>query len=162
MGSATLSQEELFPLTQCTPADIPEMHKIWQSAFSKNPVHYLMFPKTIDPDEELAWYLKRASGQISRPEIKVLKITDVKTGKLVAFARWQFPHVKKPEEKKEEEKTEEEKKEEQKSEWPRGTNVALCDEKFGGLDRWRETYVDPESTYGNSSFRSSFHSISFF
>ena len=83
---------------------------------------------------------------MARPETRVFKVTEASTGKIAAFARWKFPHVAATEEKEELEKSEEEKK----SEWPVGTNIALCEEKFGMLDVWREQFVvDTESIYGS-------------
>lgn len=87
---------------------------------------------------------------MARPEIHVFKITDTSTGKIAGFMRWQFPHSK-PTAALEGDKAKAEEEAKPKKEFPPGTNVPLCDFKFGALDAWRDRFVDVESTYGLSS-----------
>lgn len=41
MASITISLEDQFPVSRCTPEDIPEMQRVWDTAFAPNPLHYL-------------------------------------------------------------------------------------------------------------------------
>ena len=84
---------------------------------------------------------------MAQPEIHVFKATDTTTGNIAAFMRWGFPHTKAIAPPSEAAKTPEQKKQESDAAWPPGTNISLCDAKFGTLDSWRDTYVDDAETY---------------
>jgi len=41
MASTTMLPEDQFPISRCTPEDIPELQYVWDAAFAPNPLHYL-------------------------------------------------------------------------------------------------------------------------
>lgn len=61
---------------------------------------------------------------------------------MAAWARWGFPHSFTEEELK--------KMEQEKDEWPEGSNLEICDVKFGGLHKKREFYTRKDEDYSES------------
>jgi hypothetical protein len=106
----------------------------------------------INPTEKHRWLKQRFLATMSKPEIRNFKITDVSTGNIVAWARWGFPYSFSEEERvergREKEEKERKKREGTYSEWPAGSNLEVCEGKFGALDRIRNQNVDWGNTYG--------------
>lgn len=90
---------------------------------------------------------------MAKPELRNFKIVDTRTGKIAAWARWHFPYSFSDEEQAEraQEKLENERKKQQGSfsEWPEGSNLEVCEKKFGFLSRMRSELVDFENAYGS-------------
>jgi hypothetical protein len=105
------------------------------------------------------WITDRFTKFLSKREIRVFKISDVNTGKVVAFCKWSFPITLTEEEKverqREKEENEKERKEGRDSMWPIGANLEICDMKFGALGRMAEKYVVKEQMFGEYSQRRS-------
>ena len=146
---------ESFVLAPCTVDDVEGMVQVYLSSFfgSGEPLVYLVLPRDQIGEQEMTrWLRRRFTGYFSKREIHVFKITHVETGKLVAFARWAYPHVLTEEEQREKaaarEKEEKEKAEGRNSNWPVGANLELVDAKFGTLGKLLDKYVRPDDMYG--------------
>ncbi|KAE8441846.1 hypothetical protein EG329_004247 [Mollisiaceae sp. DMI_Dod_QoI] len=144
---------ETFTLSTCTVSDVPDMINVHLRAFSSDYFGSFVFPREAISDEEMhRWLVSRFTALFSKREVHTFKITEDSTGRMAAFLRWTFPHVLTEEEEKEREKQKVD-REKQKAEtghdpnWPVGANLEICDEKFGGLDRLQEKYVDKKETY---------------
>lgn len=147
---------ESFTLSECTVADVPGMIQVYNTSFASDYMNQYTFPRSAIGDDEInRWLSTRFTNLFSKREVRTFKITEEHSGKLVAFLRWAFPHVLTDEEKAEraKEKAEREKMREETGKdpnWPMGANLEVCDEKFGGLERFKEKYVDETETYGMS------------
>lgn len=150
------SQGEIYVLDTCTEADIPQLYDVWQAAFANNRAHSLSFPSHIDPVALQSWYHNRMANLLKKPELRNYKITDTRTGNIVACARWGIPHSKNAEKdvKSDGEKatTTDEIKDGAEPAAKKvevvGMNSRLFDEVGDTLNRWRERYVKWEDTYG--------------
>ncbi|KAF8867113.1 hypothetical protein BDZ45DRAFT_609269 [Acephala macrosclerotiorum] len=142
-----------FALSECAVSDVPSMVEVYLGAFSTDYFGQFVFPRPQIPDSEMhRWLTTRFTSLFSKREIHTFKITDNETGKMAAFLRWTFPHELTEEERREREEEKRE-KERVKAEtghdptWPKGANLEICGEKFGGLDRLQEKYVNKKETY---------------
>lgn len=160
MGS---NHEDVYVLDTVTREDIPHLYTLWSLAFASNRVHQLSFPiDKIDPQALESWYYNRMVKLLDKPELRNYKITDTRTGQLVACARWGFPHdrdaAKKDAEKDKidvEIQTDENKDGAEpmaKEVGLVGMNERLFDDVGDVLNRWREEYVKWEDTYSMSIF----------
>jgi hypothetical protein len=142
-----------FVLAPCLPEDVEQMASNYLSAFKDDYFNTVCFPgSSIPGDERRRWLHKRFLRTMTRPEVRNFKVTEVSTGKLTAFARWHYPYQFNEEEKAERERERQQKEKERADgtlqEWPLGSNMEVCDLKFGKLDRFMEKYVDPKDMYG--------------
>jgi len=137
-----------FLLEPCTPADVEGMLSVYLAAFAPDYFSSFTFPATIAPAERQGWARARFLKTFSTPEIHNLKISDtsVTPPRIVAWARWGFPHVLDAAEK-ERRRAEKELADAAGSAWPRGANLEICDLKFGGIHAARERNVDWERDY---------------
>lgn len=132
------------------------MISVYNRAFADNYLmNYVFPPSQISTAEKNRWLSDRFLKNLTKPEIRNIKITDTRTGDLAGFARWHFPHTFTEEQKleleREKEEVERKEKEATFSAWPEGANLELCDIKFGTLDRKRKEQVDFENAYGRST-----------
>jgi len=150
------SKEEIYALSRVTEADLPELFTLWQISFASSRWHTLSFPPTIDPVALEKWYIGRGTSLLSKPGVQSFKMTDRRTGQIVACSRWGFPsaqagnananaNVDVTDEGKEGEGDEATKK---KDVALVGMNERLFDEVGATLNKWREKYVKWEDTYG--------------
>jgi hypothetical protein len=130
---------ETFHLAPCTPSDVPSMISIYESAFANDYFSSFTFPSTISHSEKHRWLRDRFLGTFQKPELRNFKIVETSTGRMAAWARWGFPHSFTEEELK--------KQELEKDEWPQGSNLEVCDVKFGTLHEKRERYTEKGETY---------------
>ena len=135
---------EAFHLAPCTPSDIPSMISIYESAFANDYFCSFTFPSTIPLSEKHRWLRDRFLGTFQKPEIRNFKVVETSTGRMAAWARWGFPHSFTEEELK--------KRELEKDEWPQGSNLEVCDGKFGALVDMRERYTVKGETYSEYLF----------
>lgn len=145
--------EQTFTLSEATLADVPGMIQVYKNAFSSDYFGQLVFPPDKIGDEELhRWLTARFTALFHQPEVRAFVMTEDGTGTVAAFLRWTFPHVL-TEEEQEKRKREKEEKQKVRAEtgydpsWPKGSNLELCDEKFGGLNKLQEKYVDRKEMY---------------
>ncbi|KAH8808234.1 acyl-CoA N-acyltransferase [Xylogone sp. PMI_703] len=138
-----------FTLSPCTLDDIESMIHVYQAAFASNHFSNLTFPPaTVAPASKAAWLRKRFLKYFAQPEIRNFKLVEDSTGRLVAWTRWAFPHVFSEQEKEERRREAEQKAALPSNErWPEGSNYEACELKFGGLDVYRQKYVDGENMY---------------
>lgn len=145
---------ETFSLSECTVEDVPGMIQVYNNSFASDYLGSYTFPRSAIGDEEInRWLTARFTNLFSKPETRTFKITEDSTGKVVAFLRWAFPYTFTEEEKAERPKEKAEKKKLREElgydpTWPKGANLEICDLKFGGLDAFKEKYVDEKETYG--------------
>ena len=144
---------EAFVLSPCTAIDVPALADVYLTAFASNPFNHYTFPRsTIGEEEMYRWLMDRFTKLFLKREIHVFKISEVNTGRVVAFCRWSFPisltEEEKAEREREKKEVEEERKEGRDSTWPTGANIEICDLKFGALGRMTENYVVKEDMYG--------------
>lgn len=131
------------------------MIDVYLSAFRNDYFGSFCFlSEIVTDDERRRWLRARFLRFMSRPENRNFKVTEVSTGKIVAWARWYFPYKFSEEEKLERDREEQEKEraraEGTLQEWPLGANVELCNFKFGELARLMKKYVDLEDMYALS------------
>lgn len=142
-----------FVISACEPADVEQMIAVYNRAFEHNYFSLYTFPPSqIDPVEKHRWLKQRFLTSMSKPEMRNFKVTEVSTGNIAAWARWGFPHTftekEKAEKEREKRENERRKLEGTYEEWPWGSNLEVCDAKFGALERLRNQNVDQENTYG--------------
>jgi hypothetical protein len=147
---------EDFVLAPCLPEDIDQMIDVYLNAFKDDYFGSFTFPRSNIPEDEMyQWLRNRFLKTLRTPEYRCFKVTEVSTGRIGAWVRWQYPHTlseeQKAEKKREKEREEREKAEGKLQKWPRGANLEVCDIKFGWLDRMREKNVDVENMYGTSN-----------
>ncbi|KUJ20317.1 acyl-CoA N-acyltransferase [Mollisia scopiformis] len=144
---------ETFTLSECTKEDVPAMIQVYLSSFASDYFGQFVFPKaTISDEERHRWLTYRFTTLFTKREVRSFKITENSTGKMAAFLRWTFPIVLTEEEQLERKKEKAEKERVMKETghdptWPRGANLALTEEKFGGLERMMDKYVDKKEMY---------------
>jgi hypothetical protein len=84
-----------FEVALATTADIPGMIRVYNAVFLPMPIQRVCFPKcpadAVADAAKDAWLADVYTEFLSRPEIRTLKVTEVATGKLVAWARWGYP-----------------------------------------------------------------------
>jgi hypothetical protein len=132
---------ENFVLSPCTPEDVEGMIDVYETAFANDYFSSFTFPRdTVTDVEKRRWLRARFHCTFSKPDLRSFKIVETNTGHMVAWARWGFPYKFSEEELKE--------KEEEEDSWPEGSNLEVCDAKFGGLHKKREGYVEKDETYG--------------
>ncbi|KAH7330166.1 hypothetical protein BKA65DRAFT_52964 [Rhexocercosporidium sp. MPI-PUGE-AT-0058] len=142
-----------FVLSPCTVADVPGMIKVYLSAFASDPFSAFTFPRDKISDEEMnRWLTERFTKTLTQKrEMHTFKILDTSTNTLCAFLRSSYPHVLMAEEKATREREQKARSEERKQGrdpmWPVGSNLEVCDGKFGGLDALRERFVDNAEMY---------------
>jgi hypothetical protein len=144
---------EDFVLACCVPEDVEQMIDVNLRAFKDDYFGSFCFPdSSIARDERRRWLRERFLLTMTRPEIRNIKVTEVSTGRIAAWARWQYPYKFSEEEKVERERERQQKENERAKgtlqEWPLGSNVEVCDFKFGQLYYLMHKHVDPEDMYG--------------
>jgi hypothetical protein len=142
-----------FVLAHCVPEDIEEMIDVNLRAFKDDYFGNFTFPDAeIRTEERRRWLRARFLRTMATPENRNFKVTEVSTGRIVAWARWYFPYTFSAEEKAEREREEQEREKARADgtlqKWPIGANVEACDVKFGELDRLMKKHVDLEDMYG--------------
>ncbi|EHL02404.1 hypothetical protein M7I_1479 [Glarea lozoyensis 74030] len=141
-----------YTLSPAYLSDIPAMLPVYHSAFTDDPLSSYTFPRSrIAPEEFTRWLTTRFTMLFHRPETRYFKVE--KDGELVALARWSFPYRLSEEEKAKrasdkEEKKKRDEREGRDTDWPVGANDECCREKFGGIGRAFERFVeDREDVY---------------
>lgn len=148
--SSTLPSPSLFmPMSTNNPPDL--------DAFATNAIAALTF-LSCTQEAINTWLPLRFAKQLAKREMRAIKIVHNASSTLVAFLRYQVPHVFTDEEKEERKKYDEYSKEERKEgrdpDWPVGANLEICDDKFGQLGRWNERFVERGGMYGELIFSS--------
>jgi hypothetical protein len=84
-----------FEVSSATKADIFDMIRVYNTTFLPMPIQRVCFPKcpgdAVADAAKDAWLTDVYAELLSRPGIRTLKVTEVATGKLVAWARWGYP-----------------------------------------------------------------------
>ena len=140
-----------FILSSPSHADVDSMVNVYEAAFTGDYFTSFTFPPTIDPSTKYQWLEQRFNKMLTKPEIRHFMVTDQSTGRMAAWARWEFPYTFTSEEKAERQREKEQKereKKEGKSGYPEGAIVEVCEAKFGSLEKIRDKNVDYENTYG--------------
>jgi hypothetical protein len=141
---------ETFTLSPCTTEDVESMVEVYSRAFENDYFSAFTFPKsTISDSEKRRWLRARFLGTLSKPDLRNFKIVETSTGRMAAWARWGFPYVFSEEELR--------MQHEEKDEWPEGSNLEVCDVKFGGLHEKRERHTRRGEDYSEFSLYVLFH-----
>lgn len=156
MPNSVKSQEERYPISPCTESDIHQMFSVYYSAFSTSPIHALLFPPTVTLSSIETWFCNKTAEQMKRPDIRFFKITDARTGYIVAFVRLGYPQnstvivdVQSQLGDDVTDGTDTVKTQKFDAEdMPAGTNGTFGQAKFGPLKTWRDKYIDYEEDYG--------------
>lgn len=125
-----------FIHSPCTPADYPAMAAIFRRAFDPSPLHQTLFPAV--PAAELdEWSIARSVRNAAMPEYRQYKLSDATSGRVVAFVRYEVPHV----------LSAEEKAQRPPMGYPPGTNMAAFQAFFDAVTAAEEKHVVPEEMY---------------
>jgi hypothetical protein len=142
---------ENFILSPCTPADIPEMIKVYLDAFANDVLGNFAFPRAVIGETEMRrWMTAFLTSHFAKPEMHSYKMTERNTGNMAAWMRCAFPHALTEEEKKKR-KQEKEEREKRDGQWPKGANLEVVGAKFGTLMNLKEKYCDDAETYCEST-----------
>lgn len=144
-----------FQISPCTVADLDSMVDIYHSAFGNTYLNSFLFPPSPELDIALTAWLKQRFGKLlsqPQPELHHLKITDVVTGKVVAWSRWGYPFTLTNEEREKREaqkaRDERDNAEGKTRRFPAGANEDVCRAFFGALDQMRQKYIKWDEDYG--------------
>ena len=142
-----------FKVSPATLEDIPHVARVSIAAFKGRPdsITYWMMPQ--DNDEAVyEWRLKAGIHRFNNePECHLVKSVDNATGKIVGFALWQRPHLKRIAEL----AGEDDRSKSIENPFPAGMNVRLREEFEKATEQMRSRYVDVEKDYSEQC--SSFH-----
>jgi len=142
---------ENFILSPCTPADIPEMIKVYLDAFANDVLGNFAFPRAVIGETEMRrWMTAFLTSHFAKPEMHSYKMTERNTGNMAAWMRCAFPHALTEEEKKKG-KQENEEREKRDGQWPKGANLEVVGAKFGTLMNLKEKYCNDAETYCEST-----------
>jgi len=139
-----------FYYSPCTPADLDGITSVYLRAFADEELFTMWMPKSIEA--RASWAKARFTKQVSMPEIHMFKMTEGSPeGKIVAWARWAFPHTlsREEEEKRKQDKEREERDiaEGKTSRWPVGAVVEPIEKYFDAVDVMRKKHADNSSMY---------------
>lgn len=131
-----------FALLRATPADLPSMALIFESAFAHIYFATICFPRErIADDRKREWLASSWGAEMAKAHTRHWKVVDVHSGEMVGWAGWDVPRVVSVEER------EERVKEKKASVLPEGSVVELFDLKHGLLDEIQDQWVEPGSAY---------------
>ena len=131
-----------FKLSVASNADIPALCAITYAAFQDDPRNMTsrFFPG-VDPTAIQQWRMQQLSAAFQDEAYRFIKITDDSNGQIVAYARWQVPHLPQENEKHKHDQ------ELNESSLPDGTNAGLMKAFGKALDDKRAKHVDVEQDY---------------
>ncbi|KAL8813998.1 MAG: hypothetical protein Q9223_006745 [Gallowayella weberi] len=136
-----------FQLLLAEASDIPEIVAVHQISWVDDPIVARLMPD-VEPkakwDYDVDYYRKKFDSK-SLTGTVMHKIVDTETGKLVAFAKWNYPHSLTPEQQAEKDKLD------LGRSYPPGTNIQLYEEFFGRLDTLRKKYWQEGKNYCESA-----------
>lgn len=136
----------MFEIASATLEDVPSMSRIIFETYrgNRNSMANYMYPT--ESQAMLAWRIKTMARKFHDPAVFYQKVTDVSTGEIVAYARWQSPHPRAVEE-------DRNMKEQRKNleSFPKGSNVELAKAYDSALNAKMAKYADPEKDYGEEN-----------
>jgi hypothetical protein len=171
--SVNQSKMAQFQLSPCTPSDLDAMVEIYLRAFNKTYMYQMLFPiSSCTTSSVRTWLYPRFKKVLTQghAEVKLFKITEAATGRVVAWSRWGYPFSLTDEEKaRRDAETAREDKEREEAEraagksgkWPEGANEEACREYFGAMDGMRGKYMKWDQDYSSSPPLILLYAISF-
>ena len=131
-----------YTLSAATEADIPALGPITYAAFQNDPQNMTsrFFPG-VHPSAVQRWRIRQLSTAFQDKSYRFVKITEGTNKRIVAYARWQFPHPRKDNEgnKHDDELNE--------SSLPEGANVRLMKAFGKAVDDKRAELMNVEKDY---------------
>ena len=141
-----------FTILPATTADLPDIAVIYGTAFKDDRIIGQLMPNVpleVKQAYDLEWY-RREFEMSTLNGLKFYKAVDV-SGKMVGYAKWQYPHTLTYEQ--EEEKKKLDKMKEDMLPLPEGTNKELYHDFFGPLREKQRKYVQRDRVYCKSLSR---------
>ncbi|KAI1389380.1 acyl-CoA N-acyltransferase [Hypoxylon trugodes] len=78
-----------FTISRCTAADVDELGEIYYDSFKTDKRNTFWWP--VEKEPMVAWMHRRNSRKIGDSSMRHFKVTDVQSGEIAAFARWDIP-----------------------------------------------------------------------
>lgn len=78
-----------FVMSRCTPADVNAIAEVYYEGFLSDPRNTFWWPP--EKEDMIAWNRRRVRHKMADRTTRHFKITDVQSGDVVAFARWDIP-----------------------------------------------------------------------
>jgi len=143
MGS-TIQPPSQLHLLPAHISDCPEMVDLFDTAFKEDPNFTHFYPNVSSADRAIVRErdIKTYERSFGQEEMRFFKIVDAENGKIAAFSKWEFPHIKSPERR----LADEEVKKNRAPHVP-GANGPFLDEFFGKLIAGRKKYIVEENMY---------------
>ncbi|MCJ1459924.1 hypothetical protein MMC28_010303 [Mycoblastus sanguinarius] len=130
-----------FKILPAAPADVPQIVTIGHDAFLSEPlVSQLM--ANVPPDMKRAYDMRYYAREFEMASLNGLRLSKVvdETGKILGWAKWQYPYNLTAEQKARKEELDRE--EERENLYPEGTNKELFQDFFGALKEKKEKWMD--------------------
>ena len=138
-----------FSILDATPEDAAAFADLYVRAFEGDNINSYWVPPTDVPYSVLIPWLESRLKRLMRfPELHSTKLVDTATGKIVAAARWSYPHVLGDEEEAKRDAVATTGFGIAQTTWPLGENEELRKLYWGSLDDMEAKYVKKESMYG--------------
>ncbi|CAF9935402.1 hypothetical protein IMSHALPRED_010215 [Imshaugia aleurites] len=135
-----------YRVLPATPADLPDIIAIYHAAFANDPFIGQLTPN-VPPSVKQAYDLHWYGREFDLSELNGLRFRKVVDGdgKLLAFAKWQYPYTLTPEQKAE--KAQLDRVEELEHPFPDGSNRELYEVFFAALREKKAKWLDGSKDY---------------